>query len=235
MTNTVLLNNVDHAGLTVALGHSAAFGDAINHAVVFANEFDAVQRDYPILFRKGDDGRFGAIALLGLDRDENLFLDPPEWHGRYVPAVRQRGPFLIGVEQQGEPMIHVDLDHPRIGAADGAPLFLPHGGNAPYLEHVIRVLQLIHDGAQLAEPMFAAFTDADLIEPVLIEVKLDDHTQYNLPDFHTIGAKRLAALDGAALERLNRAGFLRAAFMVASSLANVSRLIELKNRKRRAL
>ena len=46
--------------------------------------------------------------------------------------------------------------------------------------------------------------------------------------------KRLEALDGAALERLNKAGYLQLAMLVISSLGNISWLIELKNRRRAA-
>jgi hypothetical protein len=51
---------------------------------------------------------------------------------------------------------------------------------------------------------------------------------------YTINQQKLAALDGAALERLNRAGFLQAAFLVISSMNNVRRLIALKQQRQRA-
>src|ERR1044072_4866376 len=102
MTTRPLLNNVDHHDLRVIVGHSAAFGDAINQALVFPTEFDAVQREYPILFRRDAAEGLQAVALLGLDRDENLFLDEAGWHARYVPAGQQRGPFPIGLRQDGE-------------------------------------------------------------------------------------------------------------------------------------
>ncbi|KRA62434.1 peptide ABC transporter permease [Caulobacter sp. Root656] len=233
MTNRVLLNNVDHGDLRVVTGHGATFGDNINQALVFPTEFEAVQREYPIFFRKDADGAFQAVALLGLDRDENLFLDQRGWNARYVPAVQQRGPFSIALrERDGEPMIHVDLDHPRVRAGEGEPVFLPAGGNSPYLQHVARLLGLIYDGLEIGKAMFEAFAAAELVEPVDVEIKLDDHVQYDLPDLYTISQARFAALDGAALAALHRAGFLAAAQWVLSSLGNVGTLVELKNRKR---
>ncbi|MDY7524407.1 SapC family protein [Sphingomonas sp. 10B4] len=239
MTNTVLLDTIAHADLRVAIGHAARFGDAVNQCVVFPTEFEAAQRDYPIVFRRDAEGSFYAVALLGLDRDENLFLDPRGWDARHIPALHQRGPFLIGmVDRDGvsepEPMLHVDLDHARIGATDGQPVFLPHGGQSPYLDHIVKVLRVIHDGIAMRAPMFAAFEQAELIEPVTLDIALDEETHYSVPDCFTIGPERLARLDAAALDALHRAGFLQHAFLVASSLGNVTRLIELKNRKRRA-
>jgi hypothetical protein len=236
MTNKVLLNNVDHAALRIDTRHGAAFGDAINQVLIFPTEYEEAQRDYPIFFRRDEAGEFQSVALLGLDKDENLFLAEDGWQASYIPAMQRRGPFSIALQaQEGEaepqPMIHVDLDHPRVGAAEGLPLFLPHGGNAPYLQQVADVLRLIYTGLEVSRGMFAAFAETDLLRPVAVEVQLSDEEHYVLPDYHAIAEDRLAALDGAALERLHREGYLRAAFLAAASLGNVSRLIAMKNRK----
>ncbi|RHW19099.1 peptide ABC transporter permease [Sphingomonas gilva] len=231
MTSTVLLNNVDHHDLRVIPGHGAAFGDNINQVRVFPTEFEELQREYPIFFRRDGEGALAAVALLGLDRDENLFLDEAGWQARYVPATQRRGPFRIGRPADGEPVIHVDLDHPRLSREEGLPLFLPHGGNAPSLEQAAGVLRIIHDGLAVLPAMFAAFEQAGLIEPVAVEIQLSDARRYTLPGLHAVSEERLAALDGQALARLHRDGFLRLAFLAAASLANVHRLIDLKNRR----
>lgn len=239
MSNTVLLDNVTHMDLRVRTGYAAEFGDNLATVLVFPTEFADIQREYPILFRRDDNGDLQAMALLGLARDENLFLDDNGWNARYVPAVQQRGPFLIGLHGHdaagdvvAKAMVHVDLDHPRISRTEGEAVFLEHGGNSPYLERVSRILQIIHTGAEAARPMFAAFEEAGLIEDMNIEIDLGDGTKYVLPDFLTISEERLAALDGAALEKLNRAGYLHLAMLVVTSLGNIAWLIELKNRKR---
>lgn len=241
MTNTALLNNIDHQDLKVITGHSAAFGDNINQALIFPTEFGEIQREYPIFFRKDSNGDYQSVALLGFDKGENLFLAENGWRARYIPAIQRRGPFLIGLRQkqvdgelQTEPMIHVDLDHPRVSRTEGESLFLDHGGNSPYLEHIAHILRVIHQGADIAKPMFAAFEEAGLIEPVSVEIKLNDREKYKLTDYHSIGAEKFAQLDGARLELLHKAGFLQAAFLVLSSLGNVHRLIDTKNRKQAA-
>lgn len=238
--NRVLLNNVDHADLRVIAGHGAAFGDQINQVLVLPTEFEAVQREYPILIRKDPSGAYQAVALLGLDRDENLFLNKTGWNARYIPAVQRRGPFSIALqrdERGGEPrpMIHVDLDHPRVSRSEGEPLFLPAGGNAPYLQGASYALGQIHDGLEIAAPMFAAFEEYGLIAPIDIEIKLDDQTSYDIPEVFTISPEALSALTGEALERLHASGLLRAAQWIASSMGNVQELIARKNRQRAAL
>jgi hypothetical protein len=241
MTRTVLLDNTAHQDLKIRTGYSAEFGDSINSVLVFPTEFVFVQREYPILFRKDPSGQLQSVALLGLDKDENLFLENGKWNARYVPAVQQRGPFLIGFrknETSGEvvrePVIHIDLDHPRVSHTEGEPVFLRHGGHAPYLERANRMLQLIYRGTAAVAPMFAAFEEAGILDSMEIEVALDERTKYKLPGFVTISEQRLAKLDGAQLERLNKPGFLHFATFALASLGNFNWLIELKNRKRAA-
>jgi hypothetical protein len=238
MTNRVPLNNVDHPGIRVIARSAAAYGDNVNQVLVFPTEFEEIQREYPILFRRDENGALQAVALLGLDRDENLFLGEHGWEGRYIPAALQRGPFTIALAEGDsgvpEPMIHIDLDNPRVSrgaGSEGLALFLPHGGNTPYLEHITRVLRAIYTGLDGMGPMFAAFEEAGLIQPIAVEIELSDVRKYMLPDLFAINGGALAQLDGARLERLHNSGFLALAFLVAASLGNVSRLIDLKNRK----
>ena len=75
-------------------------------------------------------------------------------------------------------------------------------------------------------------THAGLIEPVKLEVKVNAEEQYNLTGLHTINREKLAALDGQALEKLNKSGFLQGAFLVIASMNNVKKLIGMKQRKR---
>lgn len=230
MTRPVALDNVAHADLRVALRHGAAHGDGVNQALLFPTEFVEAQRDFPILFRRDPDEGLQAVALLGLDRDENLFLDGDRWISRHIPLILQRGPFLIGLNADGSaPVIQIDLDDPRVGGNEGEPLFLPHGGQSRMLDHVGRVLGAIHVGMADAAPMYAAFDALGLIEPMALELMLDDERRYVIRDHEVLSAEKLAALGPNALDQLNRAGHLGTAFLLAHSLGNMARLIERKN------
>jgi hypothetical protein len=233
MTNKVLLNNVDHHDLTVIGRHAAEYGDGVNQVAVFPTEFEAVQRDYPILFARGDAGDCQAVALLGLDRDENLFLGEEGWTGGYVPALLRRGPFSIGRSAGQEPMIHVDLDDPRVARGGGGePVFLPQGGNAPLLERASAALQTIYAGVEAEAAMYPALDALGLIQPVAVEVALSETETYQLPGFHAIDTARLAALGDADLGRLHRSGFLHGIHMLLASLGNIERLAALKAARR---
>ena len=145
----------------------------------------------------------------------------------------QRGPFSIAApdDAQGEPLIRIDLDNPRVSRSEGEPIFLPHGGNSPYLERTAAILQTIYAGHRLLDPMVAAFEAAGLLQPINLEVRVGETEVHVVPEVLTIDRARLAALDGAELAELHRQGFLQSAFLLAASLGNVQRLADLKNRR----
>ncbi|RDE05691.1 SapC family protein [Sphingomonas aracearum] len=231
----VLLNNVDHAELGVRMGHGAEFGDDLNRLPIFPSEFEEAQRDYAIVFRREGDG-FRAAVLLGFDARENLFLTPAGWQARYVPAVQRRGPLSIGFQAKrsgagAEPVIHIDLDHPRTSRGGGEPLFLAHGGNAPALEHMADALRVVHEGVEAMQALGWALDGAGLLQPVHLDVEVGEGRRYQVADVFAVDRQALASLDAATLHRLNSDGFLALAVLAAASLANVGRLAALKRDK----
>jgi hypothetical protein len=236
-----MLNNIAHKDLRVITHRGAEFGDNVGTVMTVPTEYGDIQREYPIFFRKdAQTGDYLSVALLGFTKDENLFLEGNRWDAGYVPGILARGPFLIGFQERNEagevrrePVIHVDMESPRVSNTEGERVFLDLGGNSPYLEHVATILKGINQGLDVSKAMFAAFTAADLIEPMKLEIKFAEE-QYNLVGLHTINREKLASLDAETLHRLHRAGFLQAAFLVVNSLGNVQRLVERKQRRRLA-
>lgn len=236
-----LLDNVAHADLRVVTRFGAAYGDAVATVPAFPTEYAELQREYPIFFhRHPDGGGFGSVALLGFEAGENLFLDGERWDATYLPGHVAKGPFLIGFREQwidgslrDEPVLHVDLDHPRAGAddGDGTPVFLPGGGHGPHLQRVITVLRGIHAGVEGGRAMYAAFEAAGLIQPVDLDLRFDDDAGASLTGLYGIDRDRLAALDAATLHALHRAGFLEGAYLQLASLHNIRHLMARKRHR----
>lgn len=242
MGRHVMLNNVTHRNLRVITRHAAEFGDDVGSVLTFPTEYGDVQREYPIFFRKdAATGEWFSVAILGFQKNENLFLDQTGWRASYVPGVIARGPFLIGFQEQdvgGElrksPVIHVNMDDPRVSETEGEPVFLPQGGNSRYLERISAILEGIHTGVEASKAMFAELERFNLIEPVKVEVKVSEEEHYDLVGLYTISEERLRALDGDALVQLNRSGLLHGAYLVLSSMNNMKKLIDLKQNRLRS-
>jgi hypothetical protein len=233
--NKVQLNNIDHGGLRLSRRYSAELGHSVNQLLLVPSEFENAQREYPILFRCDADGEFQAVALLGFDRGENLFLVNETWSARYIPAIVRREPFLLGESErdtiESGLATFVDLDDPRVGEGDGEPLFLPRGGNSPLLDQALSALRTVHEGLLQRQAMFALFAELDLLQPMNVQVQLGDGLEYRIPEVFSIDVGQLSSLSGEKLERLHKSSFLPHAIFARSSLANINRLIELKAEK----
>lgn len=183
-------------------------------------------------------GVFNAIALFGFEENENLYLNKNGWDARYIPLTIERHPFLIGFQQFQEEgvakkqmVIHIDMDNPRVNVAEGATLFMPHGGNTSYLEHVASVLEAIHYGYEHSEGFINMLLELDLLESFSLDVQLIDGSKNQLQGFYTINEDKLVALNGDMLAKLHSHGYLQAIYMVIASHSNIRPLIDEKNKR----
>jgi hypothetical protein len=239
MIKTELLNNVSHMNLRVMTQNSAKYGDNVGTVQVFPSEFEALQKEYPIFFRKdAESGQLQTIAMLGLKQDENLFLDENNWNANYIPSVISRGPFLIGFQDQSSDggdektlVVHVDMDNSRISTTEGKTVFTESGGQTPYLNNINAILMNMYDGVQISKILYAALTALDLIEPVNLDIELANGERHRLHGNYTVSEKKLMALDGDALSKLNAAGLLKFAFLMITSMSNVKKLVDMKNHR----
>jgi hypothetical protein len=238
MPSHALLNNVVHKDLKIITQRSALYGDDVVGTLVFPEEFTAVQREYPIFFQKDDEtGEFQSIALFGFKNQENLFLSASGWDAHYIPALMIREPFLVGFQSLSNqdaptPVIYVDMDHPRVSKTnEGEPVFLPLGGNTPYIDNIAKTLMLIHEGLGISKAMFDAFLALELIEPFTLDIEFKNGEKYLSNSYYTINQEKFFALDGENLEKLHRLGFLHYAYMVIASMGNIKHLIDRRNKQ----
>lgn len=237
MTNHALLDNVTHKNLKVLPGYRTGEGFDIATARVFPVEFGELQMEYPIMLtRNKESGHFEPVVLLGLSNNENLFLGTDGWDARYIPLAIERQPFLIGFQEtmesgvpQRSPVVHVDLDHPKVSMTEGQPVFLPHGGEGPLLERISTVLMTIHEGNEINQAFSRLLVGLDLVVSSAMEFTLANGEKHTLTGLHIINEDRLRELNGDALEALHRKGLLQSIYMMLASMPNFRKLIDRKN------
>lgn len=237
MTNHALLDNVTHKDLKILPGYRKGQGFDTSTVRVFPVEFSELQVEYPIvLVRNKASGHFEPVALLGLSSNENLFLDENGWDARYIPLAIERQPFLIGFQEatqsgipQRQPVVHIDLDHPKVSMTEGEPVFLPHGGESPLLERISSVLATIHQGNEINQVFSKLLVGLDLVESSAMEFTLSNGEKHTLSGLHIINEERLSALNGNALETLHQKGLLKSIYMMLASMPNFRKLIGRKD------
>lgn len=235
MSNHQLLDNITHKDLRIITDQHPQYGDTESYARLVVSELKYAQTEYPVFFHKNaETGQFELLAMFGFDVKENLFLDDDGWHAHYLPLSVQRRPFLIGFQQATgaaeQPVVHVDMDSPRISQDEGEPVFLPQGGQSPYLQHIASVLDAINSGQAETKAFIDALLELDLIEPVDLKVQLDDGSNHQLGGLYTIHQENLAALGTEQLGALHQQGFVEHIYMICASVHKLTSLIEMKNK-----
>jgi hypothetical protein len=92
MSKAIVLNNVDHKNLKVDTQLESTLN--VNRSLVYATEIGDLHKEFPLIFHKNSEtGQTQLHAILGLERDENLFVGEHGWTTRFVPALLARGPF----------------------------------------------------------------------------------------------------------------------------------------------
>lgn len=238
MTSHAVLDPIAHRDLRVRTDFGADLGDNVMAALTVPDEFRHVQGHFPILFRKEAGERdFMALAMLGFQAGENLFLNGKAWEARYRPWSMTVQPFLVGraehMAEEEAAQVHIDLASPRVAGEgqEGAALFDAAGEISPYLDRVVQILSALDAGFQASGGFFAALQDYDLLEPLTLNVAMADGSEQSLVGFHIINEERLAELDGDAVARLYAEGHLQPIYMAIASLSQISELVNRKNKR----
>lgn len=239
MPNHQLLDNLTHKDLRIITQHKPEYGDTASYTNVFVDELRDVQGQYPIFFRKNSDtAQFEVIALFGFAEQENLYLDNNGWHAGYIPLTIRRRPFLIGYQNVNtdgmvtqQPVVHVDMDSPRVSSTEGEVVFLEQGGQSPYLQEMSSVLKAIDEGHRQTKAFIDILLENDLIESVSIKVQLNNGSHNELGGLYTLNEEKIAELSGDRLTSLHQQGYLQNMHMVLASMSNMTALIEKKNQQ----
>jgi hypothetical protein len=234
-----ILTNDQHRSVAVDTRARPEYGDSVNRAIALSAEFNELHREYPLLLRKTNEAPgFVAHAILGFEKDENLFVEGDRWTSTFIPATLARGPFSLGyiraaeddaspAASKAEMKIMIDEQHPRVRAG-GQPVFLPLGGETPYLEGVKRVLQIVDAGLRADRVFYPELVAMGLLEEVKIQISVFTELRYDFSGYYSIAQEKLAALNGDQLLRLHRMGLLGLVYFLISSLGNFQKLVNLK-------
>ena len=230
-----ILDSDLHRAVCVDTRARPEYGDLVNRTLALSAEFNELHREFPLLLRKTDQAPgFVAYAILGFEKDENLFIEGDRWTAAYVPATLARGPFSLGyvrAENGGdvpaEIKVMIDDQHPRLRAG-GQPVFLPLGGETPYLTGIKRVLQTVDAGMRADQVLYRELAALELLEEIKLEISVYPELRYDFSGCYGINQQRFAGLEAEPLLRLHRLGLLAPIYFLMSSLGNFQKLVNLK-------
>lgn len=222
----VVLNRDAHRDLKIRPSTSLGYAAATNSVPLAGSEFAAAARQFPILFVSDPSKKTFPIALLGLRKDENLFVEADgRWSGMYVPAFIRRYPYVLA--DKGNPAdfnVCIDEGYPGFNTQEGEPLFAEDGTEGPMLKQAVEFLKSYQTEAARTEAFCAEVQRLDLLIPQAITVNPKGGAQFKLDGFSLIDEQRLMKLDDKEAGNLLRAGYMGWIYAHLLSTHNITEL-----------
>lgn len=227
-----VLNQETHRDLRLKLPGNAAFAAGAQAVPILATEFPDVAREYPIVFVKGADEVWMALALTGLEPGRNLFVDADgTWTASYIPASVRRYPFVAAGDGNGGLSVAVDMALASEDE-DAVALFTAEGAPAPVLQNAIAFLQSFQGQSQATSALIGRMLTLDLLVPAQFQLRDGAGAGRTLDGFFIVEEARLAQLRDDTVLDLFRQGRLP---LIQAHLLSLRSLADLQRRQAAAL
>jgi hypothetical protein len=194
-------------------------------------EFGAACRDYPIAFIPGaGGGSFVAMAVLGLEKEQNLFVtDDGAWDaGVYLPAYVRRYPFCmtrVTVDGKEQPERIACVEKHAINDK-GETLHDAKGNPTPIWEERKKLLFDYENDLVRSDEMSRAIADLGLLETFTMQAVPNQGTPLSMTGMHRVAEQKLGGLAPEKLTELTQNGILARVYAHLISLTNFGRLLD---------
>ncbi|MEY4641761.1 MAG: hypothetical protein RLZZ227_1755 [Pseudomonadota bacterium] len=214
------------------------FGHAkeLNVAAVMLGELTAVVANFPVVFVEHPETKVTRpVAMFGLRPGENFFYGADGWDSTYVPLLIQRHPFIIGLNDKDpdSKMLAMCLDRnsPYLSETDGIALFKENGEGTEYLASRDMLLTEIFEGEKITDQFTKKMKELGLLAPFELVLQAMDGEMRKVTGMQTLSERKLQELTPEQAHELRLSGFLPACYLIFSSLFQIHKLMQLRNRK----
>lgn len=225
------LNQEVHKGLTMGQLKSWSFAKS-NAVPLLAAEVGQAAKEYPIIFNKTADS-YIPMALLGLENDENLFVDKDGvWHANYVPAIVRRYPFVSAAAGDNKEIVCIDVEADVFKDPEGKPLFDEAGKPTELLNNALAFLGDFRAQTTLTVSAMKTLAEQNILKEVVLNATCPDGAQHAVGGVYIIDLPGFNALSAEALHKLFNTGALGLCYAHLQSLTNLDALAVRKTRAR---
>lgn len=203
------------------------FSASTNSIPLAVIEFVDAAKEYPIAFTGEEGGAVFPIALVGVRKNENLFVsESGAWEGRFIPAFVRRYPFVLG-EKEGDGKnfdVFIDETYAGFGGKNGERLFTDQGETSDWLKQMLEFLSNYQGEIERTRRFVERLQELKLLVPRVLQAEREGDEPMVLQGFSVVDEQRLMALSDVDLLELARSGFLAWIYAHLISMGNVSRL-----------
>ena len=229
----VPVNKARHEGKKIKQVEGFGFAADFHIASIMVHEFTRAASLYPVVFLEDkEQDSFRPVVLMGMDAGENLFVGADgKWQASYVPAIIRRYPFaLASAGEEGKFTVCIDEGSDLISDTDGLPLFNEQGEPAEALENVKRYLGELQQMDALTNEFCKYMVAHNMLTPLNMRVQQADQVK-NINGCYVINEERLNGLSVDGFMELRDKRYLPAVYAHLLSLAQIERLMTLKDER----
>ena len=225
----VALNSDVHRNLKFASNEVDFYFARDTTAVLMAGiEFAEAAREYPIVFIRGQDKHLRPVALLGVRKGENLFVDDQgKWDAQYIPAFVRRYPFVMAEGgANGQLVVCIDETCAALNSTQGELLINAEGKLEPRMNEVIQFLENFQREFARTELITKQLDDLGLFVQQGARFDTKDGETFQLNDFYMIDEAKFGQISDDKLPQLFHSGALGLGYLHLASLGNMRRLLD---------
>lgn len=219
----VALNRERHKHARIKPLTHTSFAANIHSVPLTAAEFGPASHDYMIVFAGDNADTAQPVAMLGLAKGENRFINAQgQWEaGTFIPGFIQRYPFIPTNKGDGDYDIFIDEAYSGLNDQEGEPLFNADGSNTEALNQALQFLHTYQQNTHATQNFMQRLRELELLEQRTLQ---DGDGQIVLQGFFVVNEGRLRSLDAQTAGELLSSGMLGWIYSHLLSLGNLDRL-----------
>jgi hypothetical protein len=233
----VPINKARHEGKKIKQVQGFGFASGFHIASIMVHEFARAASLYPVVFLEDkEQDSFRPVVLMGLDAGENLYVGADgKWQASYIPAIIRRYPFaLASTGEQDKFTVCIDEGSDLVSDSEGASLFNEQGEPAEALENVKRYLGELQQMDAFTGEFCKYMVANNMLTPLNMRVRQADQVK-NINGCYVINEERLNGLSIERFAALRDQRYLPAVYAHLLSLAQIERLMTLKDERQSAM
>lgn len=216
----VPLSSTEHANLRLSKGTFFYVQDQ-PMVPVSVVEASRAALDLPLAFTRKPDNTLTLVAILSLEKDNNVHVGPKGlWMGGYMPAVVRAHPFAMAM-QGDKATVAIDPESDWLSTQEGKPLFDLEGNPTDTLNNFMELLQKRLPNPKRDNPVMEVIDKSGLLTP-WSEVS---------DNLLKVDAKDMAQMEALEFAGLRERGALAVIYAQLMSMPRINRVKNLAKRK----
>lgn len=232
----IFLNSVKHKSVKVAPVSNYKFARELNSVLIVGPEFQEAAKFFPVVFTKGQEGDVIPVAILGLRKNENLFVDEGgRWRtGTYIPAYFRRYPFILAKgRQEGSFAVCIDKDYEGFASQDGMQLFDEEGNQTEEFKKTVEFLRHYNGQLENTRNLIRILEEYKLFKEVSANITLPEGEKIGLGGLLMVDEGAMLKLEDEKILQLFRSGYFAVIYAHLYSLSNFRALMAIANARER--